>query len=158
MSFLKAYLISFNSRQIARAKFTVCCPSSFISLKHNGLFEIKNHQFNRRDTVPFEINARSLLYKICIGEEFQMFTYTRHSWPLNRKSSLACRTFCDKGHTLIWSFQKNAVELPLRLRRLRSKSTGERTPTSCKQSERSTNFSTAEVSDTRATQIKTMKD
>ena len=104
--FFKAYLISFNSRQIAWAKFTVCCPSSFISLKHNGLFEIKNHQFNRRDTVPFEISARSLLYKICIGEEFQMFTYTRHSWPLNRKSSLACHTFCDKGQTLIWSFKK----------------------------------------------------
>ena len=35
------------------------------------------------------------------GEGHQILTYTRHSWPLNSEGSLACHTYCDKGHPFL---------------------------------------------------------
>ena len=35
------------------------------------------------------------------GEGLQIFTYTRHSWPLSSEGCLACHTYCDKGHPCI---------------------------------------------------------
>ena len=32
------------------------------------------------------------------GEGLQIWTYTRHSWPLSTEGSLACQTYCDTGH------------------------------------------------------------
>ena len=35
------------------------------------------------------------------GEELQILTYARHSWPLSSEDSLACHTHCDMGHPFI---------------------------------------------------------
>ena len=35
------------------------------------------------------------------GEGLQILTYARHSWPLSIEGSLACHTYCDKGHLFI---------------------------------------------------------
>ena len=32
------------------------------------------------------------------GEGLHILTYARHSWPLGSEASLACHTYCDKGH------------------------------------------------------------
>ena len=42
------------------------------------------------------------------GEGLQILTYARHSWPLSSKGSLACHTYCDKGH----SFRMVISEVP----------------------------------------------
>ena len=39
--------------------------------------------------------------QIIIGEGLQILTFTRHSWPLNSESCLACHTYCDTGHSFI---------------------------------------------------------
>ena len=36
-----------------------------------------------------------------IGEGLQILSYARHLWPLSSESSLACHTYCDKGHLFI---------------------------------------------------------
>ena len=35
------------------------------------------------------------------GEGLQILSYTRLSWPLSSEVSLACHTYCDKGHSFI---------------------------------------------------------
>ena len=35
------------------------------------------------------------------GEGLQIFTYTRHLWPLSKEGSLAFHTYCDTGHPFI---------------------------------------------------------
>ena len=36
-----------------------------------------------------------------MGEGLQILSYARHLWPLSSESSLACHTYCDKGHPFI---------------------------------------------------------
>ena len=31
------------------------------------------------------------------GEELQILTYARHSWPLSKEGSLTCHIYCDLG-------------------------------------------------------------
>ena len=35
------------------------------------------------------------------GEGLKIFIYARHSWALSSEGSLACHTYCDKGHLFI---------------------------------------------------------
>ena len=35
------------------------------------------------------------------GEGLQIWTNAWHSWPLSIEVSLACHTYCDKGHLFI---------------------------------------------------------
>ena len=35
------------------------------------------------------------------GEGLQILTYAQHPWPLSSEGSLACHTYCDKGHPFI---------------------------------------------------------
>ena len=41
------------------------------------------------------------------GEGLQTLTYTRQSWSLDSEGSLACHTYWDTGHPLIWSSLRN---------------------------------------------------
>ena len=34
------------------------------------------------------------------GARLQFLTYIRHPWPLSSEGSIACHTYCDKGHPL----------------------------------------------------------
>ena len=58
-------------------------------------------------------------------EGLQIFTYTRHLWPLGSAGSLACHIYCDTGHPLKWSSPRTpiaerlAVELSFPVLRLR---------------------------------------
>ena len=38
---------------------------------------------------------------IIAGEELQILTYGRHSWPFSSEGSLACHTYCDTEHPFI---------------------------------------------------------
>ena len=37
------------------------------------------------------------------SELLQIWTYTRHSWPLSSEGSLLCRTYCDMGQPFIYN-------------------------------------------------------
>ena len=39
-------------------------------------------------------------------EGLQILTFDRHSWPLSSEGSLACRTNCDAGIHLYWSYPR----------------------------------------------------
>ena len=37
------------------------------------------------------------------GERLKILTNVRRSWPLSNEDNLACHTYCDTGHSFIWS-------------------------------------------------------
>ena len=37
------------------------------------------------------------------GERLQILTNVRRSWPLSNEDNLGCHTYCDTGHSFIWS-------------------------------------------------------
>ena len=41
------------------------------------------------------------------GEGLQILTYTRNLLPSSIEGSLACRTYCDKGHLFIMVFSED---------------------------------------------------
>ena len=83
------------------------------------------------------------------GEGLQILTYARHSWPLSSEGSLKCHTYCDTSlpfirvisedawhsHLLssVWQWSCHYLFL-----RLRSVTTGDRTPSTRMRGERST--------------------
>ena len=44
---------------------------------------------------------------IFAGEGLQNLTYARNSWPLSSEGSLACHTYCDRGHPFIMVFSED---------------------------------------------------
>ena len=50
--------------------------------------------------VPLE-NFHSFGNVTIAGEGLQILTYARHLWLLSSEASLACHTYCDKGHPFI---------------------------------------------------------
>ena len=86
---------------------------------------------------------------IITGEDLQILTYARHSWPLSSEGSLACHIYCDTGHPFkmvisedpwhshllpsVWQWSCHYLFL-----RLRSVANGDRTPIARTRGERST--------------------
>ena len=55
---------------------------------------------NKYYTIPYFITLIGNRANFAVSDSTSL-TYAGHSWPLSSEGSLACHTFCDKGHPFI---------------------------------------------------------
>ena len=125
-------------------------PDSFLCYIFLLIISVSASQDSEYYFFLFHSNIIHSYWDVTItGEELQILTYARHSWPLSSEGSIACHTYCDTGLPFImvisedlWHshlspsvWQWNCHYLFLRLR---SVATWDRTPISRTRGERST--------------------